>query len=196
MSHPIHTCTSLEDQQPTACRACRDDELKEVGSWASEALRGLAQGHTILHAQQVPFDAEAWLARARGYPESMNWWKTDRENFDARRYPTAHNPHPVQNNNHQRPAPQALHQVNMQLPARQPANQGPPQLNGTHANDAGYGARNHPQAWTQPANTADARPRIFGAVTHGRRPATVAAVNAGNARLGARQQGPRTSKTN
>ncbi len=52
MSHPIHTCTLPEDQQPTVCRACREDELKEVGSWMSEALRGQAQGHIVPHAHQ------------------------------------------------------------------------------------------------------------------------------------------------
>ncbi|KAK0270536.1 hypothetical protein LTR35_014072 [Friedmanniomyces endolithicus] len=196
MSHPIHTCTLPDDQQQTVCRACREDELKEVGSWASEALRGWAQGHDAAHAHQVPFDVEAWLAQAHGHPESTNWWKADRENFDARRYAAAHNLHPVPNNHQQRPAPQAAQQANMQVPARQPAYQAPPQLNGTHANDAGYGARYRPQAWTQHANTADASPRVFGAVTQSRRPATVAASNARNARPVAHQQGPRTSKTN
>ncbi|KAK0363078.1 hypothetical protein LTR91_025492 [Friedmanniomyces endolithicus] len=196
MSLPIHTCALPEDQQPTVCRACREDELKEVGSWASEALRGRAQGHIVPPAHQVPFDAEPWLTQARGYPESTNWWNADREDFDARRYLAAHNLHPVQNNDHRCPAPQAAQQVNMQVQARQAAHQAHPQLNGTHANDAEYGARNHPQAWTQHANTADARPRVFGAVTQSRRPATVAAGNVRNARSVAHQQGPRTSKTN
>ncbi|KAK0933536.1 hypothetical protein LTR29_014886 [Friedmanniomyces endolithicus] len=203
MSHPIHTCTLPEDQQPTVCRACREDELEEIGSWASEALRGWAPGQDAAHAHQVLFDVEAWLAQARGYPESTDWWKTDRENFDTRRYPAAHNLHPVQNNDHQRPAPQAARQANMQVQARQAAhqapprhNQGPPQLNGTNVNGARYGTRNHPQAWTQHANTADARPRVFGAVTQSRRPATVAAGNVRNARSVAHQQGPRTSRTN
>ncbi|KAK0363155.1 hypothetical protein LTR91_023306 [Friedmanniomyces endolithicus] len=203
MSHPIHTCTLPEDQQPTVCRACREDELKEVGSWMSEALRGQAQGHIVPHAHQVPFDAEPWLTQAPDYPESTNWWEADREDFLARRHLAARNLHPVQNNNHRRPAPQAAQQVNMQVPAGQAANQAPPrhnqappQLNGTRANDAGHGARYQPQAWTQHANTADARPRVFGAVTRSRRPATVDASNVGRAQSVAHQQGPRTSKTN
>ncbi|KAK1048603.1 hypothetical protein LTR12_006846 [Friedmanniomyces endolithicus] len=179
MSHQIHTCTLPEGQRPTACKACRDDELKEVGSWASEALRGLAQGHIVPHAQQVPFDADAWFAQARGYPESTNWWKTDRENFDARRHPAAHNLHRAQNNHHPPPAPQAAQRVNMQVPARQAANQAPPQVNGTHANDA-----------------ADTRPRIFRAVKQRRRPATVHAGNVEKARSVAHQQAPGTSKIN
>ncbi|TKA35753.1 hypothetical protein B0A54_12922 [Friedmanniomyces endolithicus] len=165
----------------------------------SEALHRQAQGHIVPHAHQVPFDAEPWLTQAPDYPESTNWWEADREDFLAR----IHNLHPVQNNNHRRQAPQAPRQANMQVPARQAAHQAPPrhsqappQLNGTHANDAEYGARNYPQAWTQHANTVDARPRVFGAVTQSRRPATVAAGNVRNARSVAHQQGPRTSKTN
>ncbi|TKA59153.1 hypothetical protein B0A55_12621, partial [Friedmanniomyces simplex] len=84
MPHQQHTCVLPAYQQQGPCKACRSEELLGVGSWAPHILHGPAQGHIAAHAQQVPFDADAWLAQARGYPDSVNWWQgSDRGHLAA-----------------------------------------------------------------------------------------------------------------
>jgi len=48
------------------------------------SLTAMEQAGIPTDTSVVLFDVEAWLAQARGYPESTDWWKTDRENFDTR----------------------------------------------------------------------------------------------------------------
>ncbi|KAK3648310.1 hypothetical protein LTR22_013441 [Elasticomyces elasticus] len=176
MSREDHTCGPSHANQQRSCKACREVVLMEVDTSPLQRLPQAGQGRRLVdavvdgHAQQLHPETDAWLADARGYPRSTDWWTIDISERAVHIAPTHsmdHFPYPLSIDIP--PSPTLHRQANNQVFNRIGPN--PYQQRGNEM-PAGGRAQSLPQAWGQrmePANASNGLARVNVAVRKVRR---------------------------
>ncbi|KAK5681576.1 hypothetical protein LTS10_006109 [Elasticomyces elasticus] len=176
MSREDHTCGPSHAHQQHSCKACREVVLMEINTSPLQRLPQLGQGRRLIdaavdgHAQQLHPETDAWLAEARGYPQSTEWWTvhiSERAVHIAPTHSMDHFPYPLSIDI--QPSATLHRQANNQVFDQIAPNPYQQRGNGM---PAGGRAQSLPQAWGQYMEPANGLARVNVAVRKVRRAAT------------------------